>query len=199
MADTPADPQAVTEWLHRLREGDEDAVRRLWDHYFHRLVRLAQRNLRGLPTKAVDEEDVALSAFKSFHRAAVAGNFGKLDDRDDLWRILLCLTVRKAIDTRRRSTTQRRGGRTADVVIDEAVAADLISREDDPQLRAEVDEQFERLLEALDDESMRQIALGKLQGFTNVEIAEKLGCGLRTVQRRLEIIRRTWTQAVAEE
>jgi len=42
--------------------------------------------------------------------------------------------------------------------------------------------------------AQRQIAQWKLDGYTNAEIAQRLGCGLRTVERRLELIRRIWEQ-----
>jgi DNA-directed RNA polymerase specialized sigma24 family protein len=55
-------------------------------------------------------------------------------------------------------------------------------------------DEFGALLESLKDGQMQAIALGKLQGFTNEEVAGQLGCSLRTVERRLEMIRRTWEQ-----
>ena len=45
--------------------------------------------------RAADEEDVALSAFDSFCRGAEQGRFPQLDGRDDLWHLLVVITVRK--------------------------------------------------------------------------------------------------------
>ena len=58
-----------------------------------------------------DEEDAALDAFNSFLAGVVRGRFPQLNDRDDLWRLLVVLTVRKAIGQRRDLTRQKRGGR----------------------------------------------------------------------------------------
>src|SRR5262249_44160402 len=101
---------SITQWLTPLKEGDHAAVQSLWERYFDRLVRLARGKLSGCRGLAADEEDVALSAFDSFCRAASAGRFPKLNDRDDLWRILVALTLRKAIHVRKYSTRARRGG-----------------------------------------------------------------------------------------
>lgn len=37
----------------------------------------------------------------------------------------------------------------------------------------------------------------KLEGYTNAEIAGELGCLVRTVERRLRLIRNTWTREFA--
>ena len=101
------DPEgSVTRWISLLKDGDRAAASPLWEAYFHRLVALARDRLRGTPRRAADEEDVALAAFDSFYRRAERGQFPKLQDRDDLWRLLFVLTVRKAIDLARREARQ---------------------------------------------------------------------------------------------
>src|SRR5262249_13800208 len=70
----------------------------------------ARARLRGAPLAAADEEDVALSAFKSFCRAAGEDRFPKLADRDDLWQVLAMLVGRKAADLREREGCEKRGG-----------------------------------------------------------------------------------------
>ena len=56
----------------------------------------------------------------------------------------------------------------------------------------QVSEESERLLGLLPDDSLRTLALLKMQGHTNDEVAEQLGCGKRTVERRLALIRKFW-------
>jgi DNA-directed RNA polymerase specialized sigma24 family protein len=46
----------------------------------------------------------------------------------------------------------------------------------------------------LEDDELRAIARLKLEGFTNPEIAERLGVVERTVERRLNRIRRQWSE-----
>src|SRR4051794_22257712 len=90
--------ESVTQWVQRLQAGDRAAAQRLWEGYFRRLVGLARKRLGGMPRRAADEEDVALSAFDSFCRGAEQGRFPQLEDRDDLWQVLVLLTARKAAD-----------------------------------------------------------------------------------------------------
>src|SRR5438477_5346017 len=100
----------VTEWVRQLEAGDRDAAGGLWEAYYRRLVGLARGKLRDLPRRAADEEDVALSAFDSFCRGAEQGRFPRLDDRDNLWRLLVVITERKACDLVQHEHRQKRGG-----------------------------------------------------------------------------------------
>ncbi len=92
------DEHSVTHWIHEIKMGDSAAANALWEHYFEKLVGLARRKLGGRPRRMADEEDVALSAFDSFCRAAEKGRFPNLADRDGLWRLLIQMTARKAVD-----------------------------------------------------------------------------------------------------
>ena len=83
---------------------------KLWRRYFEALVRLARDRLRGAPRAMADEEDAALDAFDSFVRGAARGRYPRLDDRDDLWRLLVVITERKAIDQAQHERRQKRGG-----------------------------------------------------------------------------------------
>ncbi len=48
------------------------------------------------------------------------------------------------------------------------------------------------MLEGLDDELLMQVAVGKLEGYTNQEIADQLGIALRSVVRKMQLIRKKW-------
>ncbi len=186
--------QSVTEWLLRLRNGDRDeAAWRLWQVYFDRLVRLARARLASRPRLAADAEDVALSAFDSFIRAVEAGRFPRLDDRDDLWQVLLVLTARKAGKLIRREQAEKRGGgeRAAAVEACAATAA-TTGKEPDPAEVAAMAETCERLLEQLQDEDLRRVAVWKLEGYSNADIADRLERSVGTVERKLRLIRRIW-------
>ncbi len=51
-----------------------------------------------------------------------------------------------------------------------------------------------RLLDSLPDETFRNVAVWKMEGQTNAEIAARLGCVESTVQRKLQRIRALWTR-----
>ena len=125
----PESEHSVSQWIVGAKRGDSEAVRALWQRYFGRLVDLAQRKLAGTPRRAADEEDVALSAFASFCRAAEAGRVPDLSDRDHLWRLLITLTAHKAIDQTRREGRGRRG--SGRVRGESALAHDETRRPDD--------------------------------------------------------------------
>jgi DNA-directed RNA polymerase specialized sigma24 family protein len=178
---------AVTLWLTQLKQGQRDAVGLLMDRYFHQLVGLARGRLRGQPGLAASDEDVALSAFNSLCLGAENGRFPRLDDRNDLWRLLAVITVRKAIDLQRRQ--QARGE------MSEADVEQLLARDPPPELAAELADEYGVLLDRLGDSRLQAIALLKVEGYSDVEIAEKFGCGLRSIERKLHRIRALWREA----
>jgi DNA-directed RNA polymerase specialized sigma24 family protein len=92
---------SITHCIQLLKAGERAATQQLWERYFQRLVGLARAHLRDAPRRVADEEDVALSAFESFYQRAERGQFPQLNDRDDLWQLLVIVTVREAIDATR--------------------------------------------------------------------------------------------------
>ena len=102
--------EEVTLWINKLSGGDPRAAQLLWETYFNRLVHYARRKLDGLPLRVADEEDVALSAMYSFCRGMEQHRFDQVNDRNDLWKLLVTITARKACAQRRRQYAGKRGG-----------------------------------------------------------------------------------------
>jgi len=105
----------------------------------------------------------------------------------------------------RSAAAQKRGGGNVEgesafaglVEKDDSLGAGIeqvIGREPTADFAAEVSEESERLLSRLPDESMQRLALLKMEGFTHEEAAEQLECSVRTVERRLRLIRQIWGQ-----
>lgn len=190
----------VTGWIQRVRAGDSSAVQHLWNGYFQRMVLAARQRLQGASTGVADEEDVALSAFNSFCLGARAGRFPQLLDSQSLWPLLLVITANKSVDLIRQNNRQRRGGgleRLSGEALAEALSG-LMSREPSPEFTAELTDQLGQLLKQLDgsgDPLLRQIALFKLEGLGNDEIANRVGCVRRSVERKLQVIARLWDQS----
>jgi DNA-directed RNA polymerase specialized sigma24 family protein len=202
---TEDDGGSVTRWVANLKQGNQAATQPIWERYFERLVRLARSKLAGNRGLVADEEDVALSVFDSFCRATAAGRFPVLADRDDLWKVLVTVTSRKAINVRKHAARQKRGGgRVLDEAALEGPDGDLagldgiLGDEPTPELASAVAEGCRALLDVLDREApnliLRRIALLKLEGYSNKEIAQQLGCALRTVENRLMLIRSLWAK-----
>ena len=188
--------ESVTKWLHAFQAGDREAVRLLWKRYFHRMMGLARQNLGRSPGGAADEEDVALSAFDSFCQGVEQGRFARLEDRDDLWRLLAVITVRKAVDLVEHECRQKRGGGQVSETLDEVLHG-LISREPSPAISAAMNEECARLLDLLGEEDLRKVVAWKLEGHNNTEIAALLGCTRVTVQRMLNLVQQTWRLELA--
>jgi DNA-directed RNA polymerase specialized sigma24 family protein len=146
-----------------------------------------------------------LTAFDSFCRAAEQGRFPRLDDRNDLWQLLVLLTDRRAIDQRRRGLAARHGGGLvrdegalsgADPGGQDSSVTRLVSEEPSPEFAAQAAEELRRLLGLLADPELEQVALLKMEGHGIEEIAARLGCVPRTVQRRLQLIRHVWEKEI---
>ena len=200
-------PGSVTAWIGALTAGDAEAAQHLWERYFDRLVRLARTKLKHLPRRAADEEDVALSAFDSFCRGAQLGRFPQLRDRHNLWPLLVVITTRKAADLVQHQRRQKQGGgkvRGESVLLDpqrpDASVAGIdavLGREPTPAFACQVAEEYQRLLDELGEDKLRQIAVLKLEGYTNEEVATRVKCCVRTVERKLQRIRGIWAKEIA--
>ena len=201
--------ESVTQWIHQLKEGERAAVQKLWEGYFSRLVRQAQRWLRRTSMKVVDAEDIALSAFKSFCLRAEQGRFPKLFDRDDLWQLLVVIAYRKTCNQIKHEVVrQPRNGHVYPISALTLADADdsgmsfpcLIGRDPDPALAFQVAASYRRLLQMLPTQELRDVAVWKLEGYTNEEIAAKMkggeGCAESTVERKLARIRKIWAKEI---
>jgi DNA-directed RNA polymerase specialized sigma24 family protein len=198
---------SISQWILGAKQGDSQAIGRLWQCYFERLVRLARQRLTNSPRRVADEEDVALSAFVSFCGAAEAGRFPDLADRHDLWRLLIKLTAQKAVDQARRQGRAKRGGgrvqgesgfRQTNASGSDEGLAKVVGDTPTPEFAAMVAEECARLLDCL-NENLRPIALAKMEDYTNREIAAKLSCSLTTVERGLRLIRKICKQELERD
>ncbi|HLN26367.1 MAG TPA: ECF-type sigma factor [Gemmataceae bacterium] len=180
---------SVTRWISQLQAGDPAAAQPLWERYFHLLVELARRKLGAAPHGA-DREDVALSAFDSFCQGLKRGRFPELHDRDNLWKLLVVLTARKASHLMRDEQRLKRGGGQKAGTAEEL--EQVVSQEPSPAFAAELAENCQRLLDLLGDAELRTIALSKMESYTTEEIAGQLNCAPRTVERKLRLIRSLW-------
>lgn len=195
--------QSITFWIHRLKEGDSQAAGPLWEHFFQQLVGVARRRLGSTSRRVADEEDVAATAFQSLCAGVAKGRFERLDNRDDLWQVLVALASRKAVDQIRRQMTDKRGGgqvRGDSIFVSDADSPgtfdQFLSRTPTPDLIATMDEECMNLLALLPDDTLRRIATLRLQGYGNDDIAEALIVSPRTVERKLATIRDCWSQSL---
>lgn len=196
-------PEQFAELLDQVRSGDDQATEQLWEDYFQRLVRIAAKKLPQNLRRVGDEEDIALSAFHSFIAGVRRDQFPDLSGPDNLWGLLITLTGRKVHAHLRHQTRQKRGGgsvRGESVFIDpkgnsRGGIGGVTGDHGSPDLHAELAEACDGLLDQLPDDQLRQIAVMRMDGFLVDEIATKLELSKRAVERRLQLIRKTWTEA----
>jgi RNA polymerase sigma factor (sigma-70 family) len=185
------DTQSVTRLIRAAEQRRDSAVGPLLAVYFDRLVHLARKRLQNLPGMANYDEDLALRSFYSvYRRVGDPERPLQLTDRDDLWRLLATRTISRAIDLIRRH-------KPAEVPNDYDLEQ-LLAREPTPEEAVATAEECRRLLDLLDEPDLQQIALWKVEGHTNEEIAARLDCVTRTVERKVRRIRALWKQELEE-
>ena len=191
------DQNSISCWIEDIRAGNSLAAVNLWNEYYTRLVALARKKLGGMPRRVADEEDIVVDAFNSFCRGAEQGRFPQLGDRDDLWQVLMMLTARKAGNQIKHDLRDKRGGgnvRGESIFIGghefDRIGLDQVAGSaPSPEFADQVVQQCSEMLDQLDDEVLRKIALAKMEGYTNDEIAEMVGVKTRTIERKLNLIR----------
>jgi RNA polymerase sigma factor (sigma-70 family) len=168
-----------------VQEGSSSAVRPLLSAYFGRLVRLAHKRLRNLPGLGSYDEDLALRSFQSVcQRLSDPARSLDLAGREDLWRLLATRTTSRAIDLIRRQRPVK--------ILGDDDLAQLQIRGPTPGEAAELADECRRLLGLLKEPELRQIALWKVEGYTHEEIAARLDCVPRTIERKVSRIRLLW-------
>lgn len=197
---------SVTQWIAKLRDGDDEAACELWNRYSGRVVRLARKKLGAFCRRVADEEDVAQSVFRRLYQNTKDGNFPQLQDREGLWNLLIVLTSNRATDQKRHLGSQKRGGGRVrgDSVFGDRVAAKELHGLDDrrgnevpAEMIVELAETHDLLMQGLDDQ-LAKVARWKLEECDNAEIAKRLNITERSVRRKLDCIREIWLRTSAE-
>lgn len=193
------DSPSIAGWIDQLSDGNEEAAEPLWEHGCGRVREFARHKLDRYTRRRYDENDAANSAFHSLCRGLADGRLSA-ENRDALWGLLAVITSRKISAQQRLLKRKKRGGgdlrgesgfaELGDAGID-AIEGDQKA----PDVLAEISESCAQLLNALPDEMMKRIVLLKFEGAKNGEVASELQCTRRTVERKLERIRRIWVEA----
>ena len=198
MQDPKKEPESITLSYEMLRQGNNAAAKQIWTRFFDQLVNVARRELQSSNRRVADEEDVASIVLASLCSQAEKGQLPDILNRDDLWRMLLVRLRNEVVDHVRGVTRAKRGSGKVrgDSVWEQSSGLDgLDGLEPTPQLLMEMEEELHLLLSKLPNAMMRTLANLKMQGYTNLEIANQLGVSERTIERKLRIIRDCWKSA----
>ena len=187
---------SVSLWIKAARAGDLQAIQRLWSRYYEQLVRLARTRLRGAPRRHQDEEDYAAIALDCFIRGLQCGRYPDIADRDGLWRLMMAMTANKVTDGLRSECRAKRGGKNQgdDFLGDGAGLAEKLAEGPTQEIAVAFTDILNQVLANLDDDTLRRVALMRLDGYSNVEISQELQCVERTIERKLNVIRRVWRE-----
>ena len=197
-------PGSVTKLLAQLRSEDarvrNQAAALIWKEYCDQLLELACQNLDQRLHRRVGADDVVQRTFKSFFLRQQRGEYD-LADRHDLLRLLVRMILNKARGAAKREARSKRDYRRDQAVRMEANPGEendwFLTRAEEgtptPEDAAAFAEEAEQRLGQLPDD-LRQIALWKLEGYTNAEVAARpeMDCSVRTVERNLRLIREAW-------
>jgi RNA polymerase sigma factor (sigma-70 family) len=175
--------------IQRLRAGEQSAPTEIFRRYSERLVSLAGQRIARCLRQKIDAEDVVQSAFLSFFRENRADQF-RMASWNDLWSLLLTLTLRKCDGQLRRFTSLKRSiNREKPLNLAESSALwEPIAREPTPAEAGALAETIESLLNRLEERD-RTIAELTLQGCSSGQIAARVGLSERSVFRKLKSIR----------
>lgn len=195
--DTSGDQdRSVTIALANYKQGDLKAAEEIWQRFFHRVCGLAKKKLGDVRKRVVDEEDIAQSAMHALYQGIQDNRFERLENRDDLWQLLVMLTSRKAALVWRKQGRRKEAGESVFAGSDETAAAGLQAIIDAKPTQPYVDQLCESCDERLStlEPKLREVAVLKLQGFTNEEISEQVDRSVKSVERYLKMIRLQWMQ-----
>jgi len=180
--------KSITQCLSGIRRADIESTEHLWKQYYASLVQVARRHFRDYPRGAYDEEDAAESALISFFSAATKNRYSNLSDREGLWKLLTTIVIRKVNRrVRRRSMIEYRPETHGE------------SPESDSGCETvDVEELVSNLFSLLQNDGLRQTAALRMHGYSNKESSEILCCSVKSIERRMRLVRAIWEREVAK-
>lgn len=182
---------SVSQLIAQAKDGDEFALAELHERYWPALVNIARGRLKGAPIRDRDAEDVAQTAFIALYQNLKANRLPDVGNRLQLLALLSHIVACRAINEIKRVMTQKQGG--GQVVTGSPI--DLLVRSDEhsPIQKAILNDCYHYYVNGLSN-NLRPIAELHLAGFTNREIAQKLNCVERTVERKIALLRVRWQE-----
>ena len=192
---------SISRAIALLQDQDEAAAELIWNRYFQRLCAHCEVLIYQRHQKHISPDEVASSAFFALFDGIKKHRFTEVRNRDELWQMLSLIAARKAINRGIAQDRQRRGGgkvRGSSAFDHQSIdnVADYLQRELDPQEYVELEELSEQLLGALTMDNLKTIAIWRMAGFSNDEMAKKLDCSTRTIERKLNLIREIWLKQI---
>ena len=186
----PESEDALRESLPaRLERGESQAMQDLFDRYSQRLEQIATKNIQAALKRRFDGEDVVQSVFRTFFRRQKEEKL-RIEHSEQLWRLLVRITLCKTRSRARQHTAGRRDARA-----DKAIGADweLLARAPSPQDAIALSEEVDAVLEGLPVRA-GEILSKRFEGETKSDIAKQLNLSRQTIHRILKLVETRLTE-----
>jgi hypothetical protein len=185
---------SVSHWLRGLKAGDRSAVDAIWHRYYERVVQFAERKMKINPDRAVDGEDIAQLAMQRLCLNVSTGRYPDLDDREQLWDLLVVFTLNRIRKHLRACSTLKRSAAEADVL--EFRRSQVFSDLRTPEAPTIMADMVQSWLDRLDLEDpsgqLRQIAIWCMEEISGSEISRILKKRKSFVLQQIRLIRLLW-------
>jgi len=187
--------QSLSELLDRWRGGDQAAAIDIYKRYEQRLVRLAERRIGRQLQAHVQPESVMLLVLESALSGIAAGRYSA-DKSGSLWGLLQKIADNKIRKRWEHLTAQKRDVRRSPQPQRDGQPFEPAAASPPPEEAAILAEELERIRRRLKPADFEILAL-QLEGLSNPEIAERLGCARQTIRykaKRIEDTLRRWAE-----
>jgi RNA polymerase sigma factor (sigma-70 family) len=194
-------PDPSTELIDRWRDGDQLAANVLFQRYVDRLSGIVTSQLSSRFKSRMDADDVLQSGCRSFFRRVQEGQF-RFDEDDDVWKLLVTITLNKLRNQiRRHSAAKRNAGQefrpaTSDVP-DDFYLQKLSGTPEPVEAFA-----FSESIEIVADKLSPQHALllvQRMEGHSQQEIAESFGTSDRSIRRMLDDVKELFQREMSAQ
>src|SRR6056297_2956126 len=173
----------------RLERGESQAMEELFEKYSPRLQQIATQNIQSGLKRRFDGEDVVQSVFRTFFRRQKEEKL-RVEHSEQLWRLLVRITLCKTRSRARQHTARRRDARA-----DKAIGADweLLAQPPSPEDAIALQEEVDAALEGL-PERAGEILSKRFEGETKSDIARQLNLSRQTIHRILKLVETRLTE-----
>jgi len=190
------DTGSVSNWLKELKTGDQNAVEAIWNRYYQRVVEFAIRKMKINPDRAIDGEDIAQLTMHRFCLNATSGNYPDLDDRQQLWDILVVYTLNRIRKHLRECNRTKRSGMHR--VVFEFKRSQVLQDLRSPEAPTIMADMVQSWLDRLDREDpsgqLKQIAIWSMEDISGSEIARIMKKRKSAILQQIRLIRLLWEE-----
>lgn len=195
---------SITKAVEGLRCNDASSTQILWERFFAKLCNFAESKIYKRHRRLLDADEIATNAFMALVEGVRAKRFERVRNRDELWQMLVLIAARQTINAQKRIERAKRG---AGKVQDSSAfgehgigsVVDFVKRDLDPDIALQLQDLSDQLLSQLPGDDLKRIALLRMAGYSNAEIAQILEVSERTIERKLAAVRRYWTAYLEQE